>query len=108
MLNFKTKFSRFCCVLTLLTLAACGGGESSSDNAKDALACTSIDGSTLTNDCDFDIFAEVLTGSDDESGRDFFVPKGSAIMLSVTGDFTYGVCRSPSRPKQQGEGFVCE
>jgi len=108
MLKIKLSFFRYFLVAFLLIVAGCGGGKSSSENAMDALACTSVNGSTLTNNCEFNVFAEVLTGSNDDSGTDFFIPVGSSIVLPVTGEFTYGVCRGPSRPKKQGEGFVCD
>ena len=110
MFKFKINSFRYLLVLSMLTIAACGGGSSSSENAMDALVCTSVDGATLTNGCVFNVFVEVLSGADEgvESGTDFFVPTGSSIVLPVSGAFTFGVCRGPSRPTVQGEGFICE
>ena len=110
MLKFKNIFSRCFLFVAMLALAACGGGSSSSENAMDALECTSVTGATLTNNCEFNVFAEVLSGADEgvESGADFFVPTGSSVVLPVSGVFTFGVCRGPSRPRIQGDGFVCE
>lgn len=110
MLKYNLNFFRGFLIVLTLVLTACGGGKSSSENAMEALACTNVDGATLTNNCEFNVFVEVLTGAnaDVESGADFFVPTGSSIVLPVSGAFTFGVCRGPSRPKVQGDGFVCE
>ena len=110
MFKFDFISSRCFLLLVILTITACGGGSSSSGNAMQALACTTVTGATLINDCSFNVFAEVLTGANDdvESGTDFFVPNGSSVVLPVSGAFTFGVCRGPSRPTAQGEGFICE
>ena len=93
-----------------ILLFACGGGSSSSANMQDienTLACSATEGATFTNNCTFNVFVEVLEGDNDDAGIDFFVPTQSSIVLPVEGEFTFGVCPEPSRPMQQGTGFVC-
>ncbi len=107
MLKKQIQLWPFFLLFFMLLLTGCSSGSSASDSASQALACTTTEEAIFVNNCDFNVFVEVLDGDDDDSGRDFFVPSKSSISLPVMGDFTYGVCKEPQRPEQDGSDFRC-
>ena len=84
-------------------LYACGGGDSSSNNATGCIVTESVDGGVnFTNNCDEDLnvaFFEPLFR--------FRLNEGETEFLARTGVIRFGACERPFVPREDGDSFDC-
>lgn len=87
------------------TLAACGGGSSSSGSKVDCVEIASASGGVnVTNTCSF----KVTVAFFDPLFR-FSLQGNETKFLARTGSISFGACRGSSKPKDQGGGkFICD
>ena len=89
--------------LISLGLYACGGGDSSSDNASGCIVTESVDGGVnFTNNCDEDLNVALF----DPLFR-FRLDEGETEFLAVTGIIRFGACERPFTPREDGDSFFC-
>jgi len=90
--------------MVALSLSACGGGDSSSDNATGCLAIEGVDGGVnVTNNCD----DEVNVAFFDPLYR-FSLEEDETLFLARTGAIRYGACEDPLKPREDGDdSFIC-
>ena len=90
-------------VLTV-ALAACGGGDSSSDNANGCLVIEGVDGGiNVTNNCDDELNVAFF----DPLYR-FSIEDNETLFLARTGEIRFGACEAPLKPREDDDdSFYC-
>jgi len=92
-------------LVATLTLAACGGGSSSSGSKTDCVEIAAASGGVnVTNTCD----SKVTVAFFDPLFR-FSLEGNETRFLARTGSISFGACKGSSKPKDQGDGkFICD
>ena len=89
--------------ISISALAACGGGDSSSDNATGCLATENVSGGiNFTNNCDEDLNVALF----DPLFR-FRLDEDETIFIARTGLIRFGACERPLKPRESGDSFRC-
>jgi len=98
------KLMKLCAVgVAALSLYACGGGDSSSDNATGCVSTESVEGGVnFTNNCDDELNVALF----DPLYR-FTLEEDETVFLARTGEIRYGACEDPLKPRDDDDSFIC-
>lgn len=99
-------------LLLILTVAACGGGDSDSGfgeslaQEREALDCISFSNGVFTNSCDFTVIVRAFIGAE----TPIQIAANSSAPLTdpaAIGLISYGACKAPYTPVKKDGGFEC-